>query len=91
MQSSGRVEEQEHWLTVLVPRQEMTGADWQWAAHYEPADIVRYTRRSQAVGVESGEYAHVTSVDREQHLLTVERDNGQQVTYDPHRLHGVSV
>jgi ATP-dependent exoDNAse (exonuclease V) alpha subunit len=24
-------------------------------------------------------------------LLTVERENGQQLTYDPHRLHGVSV
>ena len=60
LQSSGRVEEQEHRLTVLVPRQEMTGADRQWAAQYEPGDIVRYTRGSQAVGVESGEYVHVT-------------------------------
>jgi ATP-dependent exoDNAse (exonuclease V) alpha subunit len=91
LQSSGRVEEQEHRLTVLVPRQEMTGADRQWAAQYEPGDIVRYTRGSQAVGVKSGEYAHVTGVDREQNLLTVERENGQQLTYDPHRLHGVSV
>jgi len=91
LQSSGRVEEQEHRLTVLVPRQEMTGADRQWAAQYEPGDIVRYTRGSQAVGVQSGEYVHVTSVDREQNLLTVERENGQHLTYDPHRLHGVSV
>ena len=30
-------------------------------------------------------------VDREQNLLTVERENGQQLTYDPHRLHGVSI
>jgi hypothetical protein len=78
-------------LTVLVPRQEMTGADRQWAAQYEPGDIVRYTRGSQAVGVKSGEYVHVTGVDREQNLLTVERENGQHLTYDPHRLHGVSV
>jgi len=91
LQSSGRVEEPEHRLTVLVPRQEMTGADRQWAAQYEPGDIVRYTRGSQAVGVKSGEYVHVTGVDREQNLLTVERENGQQLTYDPHRLHGVSV
>jgi ATP-dependent exoDNAse (exonuclease V) alpha subunit len=91
LQSSGRVEEQEHRLTVLVPRQEMTGADRQWAAQYEPGDIVRYTRGSNAVGVQSGEYVHVTSIDREQNLLTVERENGQQLTYDPHRLHGVSV
>jgi conjugative relaxase-like TrwC/TraI family protein len=91
LQSSGNVEEQEHRLNVLVPRQEMTGADRQWAAQYEPGDIVRYTRGSQAVGVKSGEYVHVTGVDREQNLLTVERENGQHLTYDPHRLHGVSV
>ena len=76
---------------MLVPRQELTGADRQWAAQYEPGDIVRYTRGSQAVGVKSGEYVHVTGADREQNLLTVERENGQQLTYDPHRLHGVSV
>jgi conjugative relaxase-like TrwC/TraI family protein len=91
LQSNGRVEEQEHRVTVLVPRQEMTGADRQWAAQYEPGDIVRYTRGSNAVGVKSGEYVHVTSIDREQNLLTVERQNGRQLTYHPHRLHGVSV
>jgi ATP-dependent exoDNAse (exonuclease V) alpha subunit len=91
LQSDGRVENQEHRLKVLVPRQEMTGADRQWAAQYEPGDIVRYTRGSNAVGVKSGEYVHVTGIDREQNLLTVERDNSQHLTYDPRRLHGVSV
>ena len=91
LQSSGRVEEQEHRLTVLVPRQEMTGADRQWAAQYEPGDIVRYTRGSRAVGVGTGEYVHVTRTNRAQNLLTVERENGEQLTYDPNRLHGVSI
>jgi len=91
LQSSGRVEEQEQQLTVLVPRQEMTGADRQWAAQYEGGDIVRYTRGSQALGVEGGEYVRVIGVDREQNLLTVERANGQDLTYDPDRLHGVGV
>jgi conjugative relaxase-like TrwC/TraI family protein len=91
LQSNGRVEQQEHRVTVPVPRQEMTGADRQWVAQYETGDIVRYTRGSQAVGVETGEYVHVTGLDREQNLLTVQRENGQQLTYDPHRLYGVSV
>jgi hypothetical protein len=91
LQSRGPVEGQEHRMSVLVPRQEMTGADRQWAVQYAPGDIVRYTRGSQAVGVKSGEYVHVTSVDREHNLLTVERDSGQRLTYDPRRLHGVSV
>jgi ATP-dependent exoDNAse (exonuclease V) alpha subunit len=91
LRSTGRVEEQEQQLSVLVPRQEMTGADRQWAAQYEAGDIVRYTRGSQALGVEGGEYVRVISVDREENLLTVERANGQHLTYDPDRLHGVSV
>jgi conjugative relaxase-like TrwC/TraI family protein len=91
LQSNGRVGEQEHRVTVLVPRQEMTGADRQWAVQYAPGDIVRYTRGSQAVGVKSGEYVHVTGVDREHNLLTVEQDSGQRLAYDPRRLHGVSV
>jgi hypothetical protein len=91
VQSSGRVDEQEHRLTVLVPRQDMTGADRQWAAQYDAGDIVRYTRGSQVVGVEAGEYVRLAGVDREQNLLTVERANGQHLTYDPERLHGVSV
>jgi hypothetical protein len=69
----------------------MTGADRQWAVQYEPGDIVRYTRGSQAVGVPRGQYVRVTGIDREQNLLTVERDNGQHLTYDPRQLHGVSV
>ena len=85
------VEEQEHRVTVLVPRQEMTGADRHWAAQYEPGDIVRYARGSQAVGVKAGEYVHVTGVNRDRNLLMVERDSGQRLTYDPRRLHGVSV
>ncbi len=52
---------------------------------------MRYTRGSNTVGVQSGEYVHVTGIDREENLLTVERENGQELTYDPHRLHGVSV
>jgi ATP-dependent exoDNAse (exonuclease V) alpha subunit len=91
LQCNGRVENQEHRVTALVPRQEMTGADRQWAAQYEPGDIVRYARGSKGVGVHSGEYVHVTGVDREQNLLTVERKNGEHLTYDPRRLHGVSV
>ncbi len=41
LQSSGRVEERQHRLTVLLPRQEMTGAGRQRAAQYGAGDIVR--------------------------------------------------
>ena len=91
MQTSGHVHEQEQRVSVLVPRQEMTGADRQWAAQYEHGDVVRYSRGSNAIGVKAGEYVRVTDIDSKANLLTVERDGGQRLSYDPHRLHGVSV
>ena len=91
LQSSGKVDEEEHRLTVLVPRQELTGPDRQWAAQYEVGDVVRYSRGSQGLGIEAGEYAAVVGVDGELNSLTVQQEQGEQVTYDPRRLHGVSV
>ena len=46
--SSGEVSEEEHRETVLMPRQDLTGADRQWAAQYEPGDAIRYTKGSRA-------------------------------------------
>jgi len=43
------------------------------------------------VGVNAGQYATVADTDAKQNLLTVEREDGQHVTYDPRRLQGVSV
>ena len=91
LQTAGKVAAEEHSLRVLVSRQEMTGADRQWAAQYEVGDIVRYSRGSEAVGIEAGEYVTVRGVDADQNLLTVEKSDGEQLAYDPRRLHGVSV
>jgi conjugative relaxase-like TrwC/TraI family protein len=91
LKSRGQVAEQDHRFTVLVPRQEMTGADRQWASQYESGDLIRYSRDSKSVGVHGGEYARVAGIDGDQNLLTVTRSNGKQVSYDPLRLYGVSV
>jgi hypothetical protein len=76
---------------VLTPRQDLTGADRQWAAQYAPGDVIRYTKGSRAIGVEAGEYAQVTGADSDQNLLIVQRGDGEQITYDPRRLQGVNV
>ncbi len=91
LQTAGKVADEEHSLRVLVSRQEMTGADRQWAAQYDVGDIVRYSRGSEAVGIDAGEYVTVRGVDADQNRLTVEKSDGEQLTYDPRRLHGVSV
>jgi hypothetical protein len=91
MQSAGQVETKEHKQRVLVARQEITGADRQWAAQYEPGDVVRYTRGSKTHGIGAGEYARVEQTNAKENLVTVKRKNGEQMSYDPRRLHGVTL
>jgi len=91
MQSAGLVDTQEYKQRVFVARQEVTGADRRWAAQYEGGDIVRYTRGSKTHGIEPGEYARVERTKERENLVTVKLENGQKVTYDPRRLHGVTL
>jgi len=91
MQQRGNVSAQEQELKVLHPNQEMTAADRAWAGNYEQGQVVRYSKGSKALGLEPGEYARVSAADRERNLITVERANGAQVSYDPRRLQGVTL
>ena len=59
----GQVARREHIVTVLIARQDITGADRAWAAHYQPDDMVRYTKGSRVLGIEPAEYARVTQVN----------------------------
>jgi ATP-dependent exoDNAse (exonuclease V) alpha subunit len=52
---------------------------------------LRYSRGSKVLGIAPGEYAHVESVEARENHITIERDNGEQRTYDPRRLSGVAV
>jgi conjugative relaxase-like TrwC/TraI family protein len=91
MQERGDVSRDERKLRVLDSRQEMTGADRRWAGQYEEGDVVRYTRGSKVLGIESGEYARVKQVDAKENCVTIERENGEHQIYDPRRLSGVAV
>ena len=91
MQDAGKIPYRQHEMKVLVARQEITGADRQWAVQYEPGDVVRYTRGSKTHGIEAGEYARVVHANEKENLVTVKRKNGEQVSYDPRRLHGVTL
>ncbi len=80
----------DHIVGVLILRNDMTGADRRWAARYLPGDVLHYTKGSKEHGLQRGSYARVTTTNPELNLLTVERPDGQQVTYDPARLRGIS-
>ena len=91
LQDQGVVSKEEHQTRVLVPRQDLTGADRMWAARYEVGDVLRYSRASKETGIGKGEYARVSAVDASANTLTVERTDGSERTYDPRRQQGVSV
>jgi conjugative relaxase-like TrwC/TraI family protein len=91
LQAKGVVGREEHRTQVLVPRQDLTGADRIWAARYNEGDVLRYSRSSQETGIGKGEYARVTRVDAPNNRLTVERKDGTEIHYDPRRQQGVSV
>ena len=91
LKATGAVAGEDHNFRVFVLGQDMTGAERSWASHYEVADVVRYTRGSQAIGIEAGAYALVVAIDAPANQLTVEKANQELATYDPRRLTGVSV
>jgi ATP-dependent exoDNAse (exonuclease V) alpha subunit len=91
LQAQGKVADKDQQVKILANRHELTGADRQWAAGYELGDVIRYTQGSRRIGVQAGEYAMVTQMDKDRNLLTVRRANGKEITYDPKRLRGVNV
>lgn len=90
LQSLGLVDKADHSIRVLAPRNDMTGADREWANRYEPGDVLHYTRGSKEHGIESKSYAKVVAVNPNENLLTVQKQDGQKVTYDPSRLRGIA-
>jgi conjugative relaxase-like TrwC/TraI family protein len=90
-QAAGQIAQDDHHATVLVPRQDLTGADRQWAAQYMPGDVIRYSNGSRKLDIDAGEYARVAYVNSRQNLLVVTRETGEQLTYDPRLLRGVTV
>src|SRR5262249_24315327 len=86
LRAKGLVGIDDHKCRVLVPRQDMTGAERTWAKRYEVGDVVRFSRGSKGLGITSGSYGSVVAVNAAQNLLTVRARSGNQITYDPKRL-----
>jgi conjugative relaxase-like TrwC/TraI family protein len=90
LQALGVVDKADHSMRVLAPRNDMTGADREWASRYETGDVLHYTRGSKEHGIEPRSYAQVVTTNPAENLVTVRKDDGQQVTYDPSRLRGIA-
>jgi conjugative relaxase-like TrwC/TraI family protein len=90
MQHLGTLDKEDHTMRVLTPRSDMTGADRAWAARYAAGDVLHYTRGSKELGIEGGSYAQVVASNPTDNLITVRKDGGGEVTYDPSRLRGIA-
>jgi ATP-dependent exoDNAse (exonuclease V) alpha subunit len=89
LQTLGTLEREDHSMSVLTPRSDLTGADRAWAARYQAGDVLHYIRGSKELGIESESYAKVVATNPNQNLVTVRKLNGEQVTYAPSRLRGL--
>src|SRR2546423_10166410 len=92
LQRDGKVSRNDHQMIVYVNRQDMTGTERTFANAYVPGeDIIRYNRASKVYSIEVGDYARVTAKNHKENEITVHFENGRELTYNPHRLSGVSV
>jgi conjugative relaxase-like TrwC/TraI family protein len=90
LKALGIVQSEDHTVRVLASRSDMTGADRTWAARYDAGDVLHYQRGSKNFGIEKQSYARVVSTNPKENLLTVQKESGESIIYNPARLHGIS-
>ncbi|MGD0445790.1 MAG: MobF family relaxase [Edaphobacter sp.] len=90
LQALGMVQSADYTMRVLSARSDMTGADRAWAARYQVGDILHYQRGSKDLGIEQRSHATVVATNPKENLVTVQKQDGEQVSYDPSRLRGIS-
>ena len=92
LQEQGVVSAADQETKVLVLRQDMTGAERKFALSYVPQeDIIRYNNGSKVFGITKGDYGRVLNTAHPDNELTVQLQDGREITYNPKRLSGVSV
>ena len=91
LQAKGVIASENQTFQTLNHRSDITGADRAWAVRYQPGNVVQYTTGSKELGIERGSSATVLSTGARDNTVTVEKRDGQTVTYNPQRLRGVNV
>lgn len=91
LQDIGIIQKEAFHQSVLVTRQDVTGAQRKKAISYQPGNIIRFERDSKALGIDKKSYAEVISNNREQNQITIQFANGKRLTYDPSRFYGVQL
>lgn len=91
LRGDGKLQSDRFRLPILINRQEVTGEDRKVAGSYHVGDSVRYLHGSEVLSLEPKSYATVIHVDRERNEITVQKADGQNITYDPVRVKGVTI
>lgn len=91
MKEQGKIGEDVAKVKILVPRQDITGADRAVAGAYQIGDVVLFRNGSKKIGIKSKEYAAVIGVDRDANEIKVKTTDGRVFKYNPERLKGVSL
>ncbi len=63
-----------------------TDAEKTLAANYAPGDVVAFHRAYKRLGVDKGDELRILGVDRRARTVTLQRDGGREVSWDPNRL-----
>lgn len=80
---------QEGLATQILVNKNVTGAERKLAQNYEAGDIVGYLYGSKRHGIEAGEYLRVTNVDVSNNTITITKNNGETISYNPEKLYGI--
>jgi len=73
-------EDKKLWVHTNVTEGRLT------AANYEREDVITYKQAIKQYGLEAGASVVVTGVDARRNLLTVQKPDGEEVTYNPARF-----
>ena len=88
LKSEGIVAPQEHTVITARPRLDLTGDDKRDVRMYEVGNLIHYQVGNEKLGIARDSTAQVVAISREANRLTVERPDGQRVSYNPNPYHG---
>ena len=91
LRENGHLTGEDRTIPTLITRQAVRESDKTWAGTYKTNDTIRFTTGSKKYGIAPREYVTVTAVNAQDNTLTIRKDDGTFITYDPSRNHGVTV
>ena len=88
LKTEGIVAPNEYTLATVRPRLDMTGDDKRDVRMYEVGNLIHYRVGNEKLGIARDSTAQVVAINREANRLTVERPDGQRVSYNPNPYQG---